>query len=211
MIKCGKGCMPECQYFTTGGCMSPFNCPYKIEAGYINSATSTPDIMSMTNEKMIENLKCVIADISAQCNQLKAENAELKSSLTHANEEWLKWHERAQNLLKDSGGSISGYEKKISALQSENAELRARLEKAVEVPFVVLDKTTGKEADLGEIALHEEWAKSLVYCDMDGFAITQDGALLLLDECGKFEYCPSDRFEIVAEARLKEIKEKKDD
>lgn len=91
------------------------------------------------------------------------------------------------------------------------AELRARLEKAIEVPFVVLDKTTGKEADLGEIALHEEWAKSLVYCDMDGFAITQDGALLLLDECGKFEYCPSDRFEIVAETRLKELKEKKDD
>lgn len=41
MIKCGKGCMPECQYFTTGGCVSPFNCPYKIETGYINSATST--------------------------------------------------------------------------------------------------------------------------------------------------------------------------
>lgn len=41
MIKCGKGCMPECQYFTTCGCVSPFNCPYKIETGYINSATST--------------------------------------------------------------------------------------------------------------------------------------------------------------------------
>ena len=63
---------------------------------------------------------------------LEAENAELKSSLTHANEECLKWHERAQNLLKDSGGSISEYEKKISDLQAENAELRARLEKAVE-------------------------------------------------------------------------------
>lgn len=85
----------------------------------------------MTNEEMIENLKCVIADISAQCERLKAENAELKSSLTHANEECLKWHERAQNLLKDSGGSISGYEKKISDLQSENAALRERLEKAV--------------------------------------------------------------------------------
>lgn len=31
MIKCGKGCMPECEYFTTAGCVSPFNCPYKIE------------------------------------------------------------------------------------------------------------------------------------------------------------------------------------
>lgn len=37
--------------------------------------------------------------------------------------------------------------------------------------------------------------------------VDEDGALLLLDECGKFEYCPSDRFEIVAEARLEELKE----
>lgn len=140
MIKCGKGCMPECQYFTTGGCMSPFNCPYKIETGYINSATSTPHIMSMTNEEMIENLKRVIADISAQCNQLKAENAELKSSLTHANEECLKWHERAQNLLKDSGGSISGYEKKISDLQAKNAELRHRAEVAERACLIATDK-----------------------------------------------------------------------
>lgn len=31
----------------------------------------------MTDEEMIENLKCVIADIFEQCEQLKAENAEL--------------------------------------------------------------------------------------------------------------------------------------
>lgn len=80
MTKCGKGCMPECKYFTTGGCISPFNCPYKIEMGYINSATSTPHIMSMTNEEMIENLKCVIADISV----LQAENAELRARLEAA-------------------------------------------------------------------------------------------------------------------------------
>ena len=46
MSKCGKGCMPECKYFTTGGCISPFNCPYKIETGYINSATSTTDSLT---------------------------------------------------------------------------------------------------------------------------------------------------------------------
>ena len=46
MNKCGKGCMPECEYFTTGGCISPFNCMYKIETGYINSATSTPDSLT---------------------------------------------------------------------------------------------------------------------------------------------------------------------
>lgn len=42
MIKCGKSCLPECEYFTTGGCISPFNCPYKIEYEIITTATSTP-------------------------------------------------------------------------------------------------------------------------------------------------------------------------
>lgn len=77
--------------------------------------------------------------LTRQIKKLEAENAELKSSLTHANEECLKWHERAQNLLKDSGGSISGYEKKISDLQAENAALRERLKKAVELPCKVGD------------------------------------------------------------------------
>jgi len=33
------------------------------------------------------------------------------------------------------------------------------------------------------IALREPWAKGLIYCDMDGFAVQSDGSLLLLDEC----------------------------
>lgn len=38
----------------------------------------------MTDEEMIENLKCVIADISEQCEQLKAENAALRERLGKA-------------------------------------------------------------------------------------------------------------------------------
>lgn len=86
MAKCGKGCLPECQYFKTGGCISPFNCMYKEESGYINSATSGTVIytggMNMTNEEMIENLKCVIADISKQCEELQAENAALRKQIS---------------------------------------------------------------------------------------------------------------------------------
>ena len=88
MSKCGKGCLPECEYFTTGGCISPFNCMYKEESGYINSATSGTVIytggMNMTNEEMIENLKCVIADISKQCEELQAENAALREKIEKA-------------------------------------------------------------------------------------------------------------------------------
>lgn len=38
----------------------------------------------MTDEQMIENLKCVIADISEQCNELKSENADLRERLENA-------------------------------------------------------------------------------------------------------------------------------
>lgn len=62
--------------------------------------------------------------------------------------------------------------------------------------FTVIDKTTGKEADDYKIALTEDWAKGLCYCDMEGFAVTECGDLILLDECGNFEYASQDRFEV---------------
>jgi len=65
--------------------------------------------------------------------------------------------------------------------------------------FSVKDKKTGKYPDLYKIAKNEEWAKNLIYCDMEGFALGEDGSLLLLDECGNVAYCPADRFEIKME------------
>jgi hypothetical protein len=60
--------------------------------------------------------------------------------------------------------------------------------------FNVIDTKTGKYPDLRKIALEEDWAKGLMYCDMQGFAIEEDGYLLLMDECGNMAYCPPDRF-----------------
>ena len=65
------------------------------------------------------------------------------------------------------------------------------------IEFTVVDNRTGDYPDLEEIALKEEWAKDLIYCDMEGFAISEDGTLMLLDECGGVAYCPEDRFTIV--------------
>ena len=62
--------------------------------------------------------------------------------------------------------------------------------------FDVVDKKTGKYPDWERIAREEDWAKGLVYCDMDGVAIREDGSLILLDECGNCVSCPPDRFEI---------------
>lgn len=64
--------------------------------------------------------------------------------------------------------------------------------------FEVIDKNTGKPAEIENIALYEEWAKGLCWCDMEQFAIGQDGTLYLLDECGRYEYAEMpDRFEII--------------
>ena len=67
---------------------------------------------------------------------------------------------------------------------------------ALDLGFDVIDAKTGEYPDLEKIALTEEWAQGLVYCDMDGFAVREDGSLILLDECGNCVSCPAERFEI---------------
>ena len=66
--------------------------------------------------------------------------------------------------------------------------------------FHVIDNLTGKAPDLEEIALNETWAKGLIYCDMQGFALEEDGTLILLDECGGHKYCPAERFTVVVDS-----------
>lgn len=63
--------------------------------------------------------------------------------------------------------------------------------------FTVIDPETGQEANCERIALNEEWAKDLVYCDVTGFAITEDGCLMMFDDCGSTAYPPLNRFKIV--------------
>ena len=70
-----------------------------------------------------------------------------------------------------------------------------RYDKSLE--FTVIDKTTGEYPDLKQIALKEEWAQNLIYTDMEGFCINEDGNLLLMDECGNIAYCPPGRFRVV--------------
>ena len=62
--------------------------------------------------------------------------------------------------------------------------------------FRVIDNLTGKEAEPFEIVIHEQWANELMFCDLEGFAVLEDGSLILADECGNFEYCPIGRFTV---------------
>lgn len=66
--------------------------------------------------------------------------------------------------------------------------------------FTVIDKRTGKEPifDHNHI-FKEKWFKqsNLIYCDIDGWYISEDGYLILVDDCGHCGYPPQDRFEVV--------------
>ncbi len=62
--------------------------------------------------------------------------------------------------------------------------------------FTVIDNRTGKHPDCETIALTEEWAKHLIYCDIDCFAITEEGQLILIDDCNNIAYPPADRFTV---------------
>ena len=63
--------------------------------------------------------------------------------------------------------------------------------------FGVIDPRTGGYPDVEKIARTEDWAKNLIYCDIDTFAVTEDGSLILIDDCNNIAYCPEGRFEIV--------------
>ena len=62
--------------------------------------------------------------------------------------------------------------------------------------FEIIDIKTNAYPNVEKIILEEEWAKNLIYCDIEGFALTEDGNLVLMDECGNFVYCPNNRFYI---------------
>lgn len=62
-------------------------------------------------------------------------------------------------------------------------------------PFFVIDPQTHKEANPVAISKSEPWAKELT-CNIDGFALTESGHLVLFDNCGHLVYVPDGRFEV---------------
>ena len=49
--------------------------------------------------------------------------------------------------------------------------------------FEVIDPKTGEYPDLEHIALTEEWAKGLMYCDMEGFCINEESRIVAMSFC----------------------------
>lgn len=92
------------------------------------------------------------------------------------------------------GKALSGYEELIGCIE-DTPTLTPQSESST-LEFDVVDTKTGQYPDWEHIARTENWADGLVYCDIGGIAIREDGSLILLDECGNCVSCPRDRFEI---------------
>lgn len=94
MVKCGKCCMPECEYFTTGGCISPFNCVYKIEEHNQNTVFTSGDTNALSGiEKFfIKTVKSGVlpqepmnydgAAMKAYISYLESENDALREQIS---------------------------------------------------------------------------------------------------------------------------------
>lgn len=54
----------------------------------------------------------------------------------------------------------------------------------------------------------EDWAEKLMFFDIDGFAITEDGNLVLMDKCGSVACVPYDRFAVVYKHEPKHLRYK---
>ena len=68
--------------------------------------------------------------------------------------------------------------------------------------FQVLDKKTMKEVSFDDFT---EFARNnnLMEFDIEGFALQEDGTLLLCDECGRFAYVPrEEKYVIRVEERF---------
>lgn len=117
------------------------------------------------------------------------------------------YEERKENAIRQvkDGAFVDLLNQEIEELQKEK-----QIEEMTKVSFSVIDNKTGEYPDLYDIALKEDWAKGLMYCDMEGFSINEDGQLILSDECGKFVYCPSDRFTVVFEDSVVLSREEQD-
>lgn len=107
----------------------------------------------------------------------------------------------SEQLVKETGAFSKGVNKGLNIARSamRNPDAIPTLtppNEPLTLEFDVVDTKTGQYPDWEHIARTEDWADGLVYCDIDGIAILEDGSLILLDECGNCVPCPRDRFEI---------------
>lgn len=111
-----------------------------------------------------------------------------------------EWLDSVGTVLVGKG--LSSYGELIGCI--EDTPTLTPQSEPLTLEFDVVDTKTGQYPDWEHIARTEDWADGLVYCDIDGIAILEDGSLILLDECGNCVPCPRDRFEICRPTKMEE-------
>lgn len=69
------------------------------------------------------------------------------------------------------------------------------LMRLMKMTFRVIDTKTGKEPT--DSVIYDIAVKgNLMLCDIDQFAVCEDGSIILFDDCGNYTYCDTNRFKI---------------
>lgn len=107
MSKCGKSIMPECEYFTTGGCVSPFNCPYKGEQESVTTGTSTsfnPNVYYTTEtykDAEIERLTKERDNWKRRAETAEAVISDLREKLAKSEHDRKRYKAKIEELRKE--------------------------------------------------------------------------------------------------------------
>jgi len=126
----------------------------------------------------------------------------ISECITRLQRHGFQWEDDTFDNLKEKyPGTISALKWWCKALIDDKDPKYEDAKQYVPKTFTVFDTKTGEEAVPYEIALREDWARDLMYIGMRGFAILENGKLILTDECGKFDFCPDGRFEVKWDVR----------
>lgn len=112
MTKGGKLFIPKCEYFTTGGYMCLFNCPYKTEQK-VKTGTRIPWNLLYPLE----------TDKDKEIARLTAENKRLKEEIDYVG----KWKEQAEKEKADKNKwkcTANDWEQRAESREKQLAELR---------------------------------------------------------------------------------------
>ena len=103
----------------------------------------------------------------------------------------------ADTLLERLGIFNGGDEHFLNGIETAREVIRNAPTAEHPTAFHVVNKRTGKRPNLWLTARRCKWAQHLCYCDMEGFAIQEDGTLILTDECGNAAYPPHGKYKVV--------------
>ena len=152
---------------------------------------------TFTNDGFWDRVEIAVKKSGKTKNQIAKEMGVERKSLyatKSANGSDRSWHSgRLASFCKVTGVSADW----LLGLKSFDSIAEMDLDS---VQFRVIDKRTGKEPVYDHNHLFKEkWFKQsqLIWCDINSWCISEDGYLVLTDDCGNVGYPPQDRYKIV--------------